>query len=185
MVRLSSCRRPLNGYNNGMKKLPLVLAALLFISVAAQALPAGGQARTPKLVVILVGDQVRADYLERFHQEMAPDGLRRFRDQGAYYLNARVDHAVTKTSPGHVLVGSGIYAAQSGIVSNEWYDRASSRTVSPAEIIPGGMHVRLRWFTGTSFAQRLHKAHPKSRMVSVSLKDRGALLLGGPDQEAL
>ena len=94
-----------------------------------------------------------------------------------------MDDAVTKTSPGHVLIGSGIYAAQSGIVSNEWYDRASNRTVSPAEILPGGAHVQLRWFLGTSFAQRFHKAYPKSRMVSVSLKDRGALLFGGPDQD--
>jgi len=166
----------MNRYNIVIKNLYLPIVAVLLSPLSAQA-------RAPKLVVILVGDQVRADYLERFHDDLAPDGLRRFRDQGSYYLNARVDQMVTKTSPGHVLIGSGIYAARSGVVSNEWYDRASSRTVSPAEIIPDATRVKLRWFTGTSFAQRLHKEHPGSRMVSVSLKDRGALLFGGPDQD--
>src|ERR1700733_13332025 len=82
-------------------------------------------ATPPKLIVILVGDQVRADYFERYHGYLVDDGLRRFRDEGTYFAQAAMDHAVTKTSPGHVLIGSGLHASDSGIVSNDWYDRAS------------------------------------------------------------
>jgi len=141
------------------------------------------QAASPRLIVILVGDQVRADYMERYHDDLAPDGLRRFRDEGTYFAQAARDDAVEKTSPGHVLIGSGLYARQSGIVNNEWYDAVSSRSVSAAEILPGGRRTQLRWFAGTSFARRLHAAKPESRVVSISLKDRGALLLTGPDQD--
>jgi len=159
-----------------MKKILLVLPALFFVVHSAQA-------QTPKLVVIIVGDQIRADYLERFHQDLLPDGLRRFRDQGSYYLNARMDDAVTKTSPGHTLIGSGLYPRDSGIVNNDWYDVPSHHSVSAAELIAGGQHTQLRWFAGISFAERLHTTCPDCRMIGVSLKDRGALLLGGPDQD--
>ena len=148
---------------------PFFLFFLLAFVPPAHAAP-------PKLIVILVGDQVRADYLERFHSQLAPDGLRRFRDQGTYYTHARMDHAVTKTSPGHVLIGSGLYAAQSGIVSNEWYDCTSSMTAVPSALIPGGAHTQLVWYAGRSLAQRMHLGLPYTRVVGVSLKDRAALL---------
>jgi len=139
--------------------------------------------QAPRLIVIVVGDQVRADYLERYHSELSAGGLLRFRDQGNYFLQARQDHAVTQTSPGHVLIGSGLYAAQSGIISNEWYDRGTGERVKASELIPAGPRTRLRWFKGVSLAERIHKAFAQSRVIGVSLKDRAALLLGGPDQD--
>lgn len=141
------------------------------------------ETRPPRLVVIIVGDQVRADYLERFHDALLPDGLRRFRDSGTYFMHARRDDAVTKTSPGHVLIGSGLYASQSGVIDNDWYDRSQHRVVSPTELVTGGARTQLRWFKGTSLATRLHRTYPSLRFVSLSLKDRAALLLGGPDQD--
>ncbi len=133
--------------------------------------------------MILVGDQVRADYIDRYRKDLGPDGLRLFRYEGSYFTHALMEDSVTKTSPGHVLIGSGLYARDSGIVNNEWYDTGSGRVVSAAETIADPRHVRLRWFTGTSLAQRLHDAMPLTRFISVSLKDRGALLLGGPNQD--
>lgn len=163
-----------------MKSLFRGFFGLALLAVFAGSLHA---ASTPRLIVILVGDQVRADYFERYHNDLGPDGLRRFRDEGTYFAQAARDDAVEKTSPGHVLIGSGLYARQSGIVNNDWYDVVSSRSVSAAEIIPDGPRTQLRWFMGKSFAQRLHAVSPDSRVVSISLKDRGALLLTGPDQD--
>ena len=128
---------------------------------------------------------MRADYLERYHPYLSTDGLRRFRDQGTYYTQARMDHAVTKTSPGHVLIGSGLYPSVSGIIGNEWYDRALHKKVFPTEIVPGGERSQLRWFRGTSFAHRFHRAFPGGHMVSLSMKDRAAFLLGGPGQDGV
>lgn len=160
---------------NKIFSLSYVAISLWLIALPARA--------APKLIVVLVGDQVRADYLERFHNDLVPEGLRRFRDEGTYYANARQDHGVTKTSPGHTLIGSGQYAKDSGIVNNEWYDTASHKMVSAAELILGGKHTELRWFMGTSLAQRVHNLYPDSHVIGVSYKDRAALLLSGPDQD--
>ena len=165
------------------KKPDFLFISLMWAAVMCVGLNAGFCATDPKLVVIIVGDQIRADYLEKYRSYLSPDGLRRFLEHGAYFKNAFHDDAVTKTSPGHVLIGSGLYPKDSGIIGNEWFDAASGKTVSPSETIPGGDRVQLKWFVGRSFAERLHQKKPHSRIVSVSLKDRAALLLTGPDQD--
>ncbi len=155
----------------------------MFILLICLGINADCWATDPKLVVIVVGDQIRADYMERYSSYLVPDGLRRFVEHGAYFKNASHDVAVTKTSPGHVLIGSGLYPKDSGIIGNEWFDTASGTTVSPTETVPGDVRVQLKWFLGRSFAHRVHQKSPHSRVVSVSLKDRAALLLTGPDQD--
>lgn len=130
-------------------------------------------AEPPKLVVMIVGDQVRADYLERFRDQLLPHGLRRFRENGVYFTQARIDHAQTVTAPGHVLFGSGLSPSQSGIVGNQWYDRKLQKRV---------LGIDPQYFQGTSLAHRWHQYWPQGRVVSVSFKDRGSLLFGGPGQ---
>ncbi|HVO32949.1 MAG TPA: alkaline phosphatase family protein, partial [Elusimicrobiota bacterium] len=161
-----------------MKRLGFVLAcgiALCSVTPAA--------AQTPKLVVIIVADQMRADYWIRFKPFLAKAGIRRFIDDGAYFPNAAYDYGATKTSPGHVLIGSGLYPNQSGIIGNEWYDRSEKREVASAELATDTSPPRLKWFIGRSFAQRFKQVYPQGRMVSLSIKDRAALLLTGPGQD--
>jgi hypothetical protein len=159
--------------------------ALLFIVACIGGVPSAypEPISSPRLIVILVGDQVRADYLEKYKEDLVPGGLRRFLDKGSYFTEAAMDHAVTKTGPGHILIGSGLSPSQSGVVGNGWYDPLLQREVYAAEPLTGERRVKLRWFNGPSFAQRLHTAYPRSRVISLSYKDRGALLLTGPDQD--
>ena len=99
---------------------PFILAFLaLSLSVSARASAYNAK---PKLVVIIVVDQLRGDILERFHDQMSPNGFRLLLDRGAWYKNCYYQYATTETAPGHATLGAGAYTLGHGIVANEWYD---------------------------------------------------------------
>src|SRR5713101_6385058 len=77
----------------------------------------------PKLVVVIVVDQMRSDYLDRFSPYFGDKGFQRLIREGRLFTRARYAHATTFTGPGHAVIGSGIYANRSGIVGNRWYSR--------------------------------------------------------------
>jgi len=117
-----------------------MLAAILFLCVAvmAGAPSAGAQAyeAKPKLVVILVIDQFRGDYLDRYRDSLTTaNGFNLFLKKGAYFNDCYFDYANTKTAPGHATIGTGAYTDGHGIGSNEWWDlkRNTDRTISSVE----------------------------------------------------
>jgi hypothetical protein len=141
-------------------------------------------ADVPRLVVLIIVDQMRADYVPRFDADLSTGGFHRLTREGVYFSSAVYDYGATKTGPGHALIGSGTYPSENGIVGNEWFDRASNRTVACAELAPSSDgRTALRWFKGRSFAQRFHAVYPTGRIYGVSYKARSALLLGGPGQD--
>ena len=89
----------------------------------------------PKLVVIIVIDQFRGDYLDRYHADFKGRGFRLFLDHGAYFPDCYYDYANTKTAPGHATLGTGAYTDGHGIASNEWWDldRNKDRPISSVE----------------------------------------------------
>jgi hypothetical protein len=139
-----------------------------------EAPPAG----TPRLVVIVVVDQLRADQLQRVRPLLAEEGgLRRLVEEGVSYSQAHHGHAVTYTAPGHVALVTGEHPARSGIVANEWFDRESGEIVSAVEddageVGPGRLLV-------TSIGDWVKARYPAARVVAASGKVRGAVLLAG------
>ena len=109
------------------------LALLLVVSLAA-CTPAdeGGEDASaddvsrPALVLLISVDQMRADYLDRFGPQLT-GGFRALLEDGAVFTNARQDHAITATAPGHNAMLSGLYPRDSGIVDNTWFDRTLGR----------------------------------------------------------
>src|SRR5947208_6673957 len=95
----------------------------------AAAQPAAPSART-RLVLLIVVDQFRYDYLERFGDLFAQNGLRRLAGDGASWTNANYDHMPTYTAPGHATMLTGTWPAENGIVGNEWYDRDTDKRVT-------------------------------------------------------
>ena len=77
----------------------------------------------PRLVVLIVLDQFRAEYLDRFASRMGPDGFKRLLREGARFTGCRYPYAFTETSPGHATIATGTTPDRHGIVSNEWLDR--------------------------------------------------------------
>ncbi len=139
-----------------------------------------------KLVVIVVLDQFPSEYLNRFGPYFSPRGFNALRDQGAEFTNARYEHAYTKTAPGHAAISTGAYAHLNGITTNRWYDRTTKKGVSAVD----DETVQLVGRRGTGRSPRnlltytlgdmlrIHSAF-RSKVLSVSAKDRSAILLGG------
>jgi hypothetical protein len=146
----------------------------------------------PRLVIILVVDQLRGDYLDRYRADFKGRGFRLFRDKGAYFEDCYYDYANTKTAPGHATLGTGAYTDGHGISANSWWDltRNKTRPVSSVEddryrILgaihpgkePGASPLNLRASTvGDSL--RLATVG-QAKVFGISLKDRAAILPAG------
>jgi predicted AlkP superfamily pyrophosphatase or phosphodiesterase len=148
----------------------LVLAALAGSSAAAQ--------QRPKLVVLITVDQLRPDYLDRWKGQLT-GGFGRLATEGAFFTQAYQDHAVTETAPGHSTVLSGRWPAHTGILRN---DVGVQDSLAPLVDVRGPGASPLR-FQGTEFFDWLKAAQPQARALSVSRKDRGAILPIGRAKE--
>src|SRR4249920_580466 len=84
----------------------------------------------PKLIVVIVIDQFRGDYLERYHDQFGDAGFRFLLDHGAYFPNCNYNYANTRTAPGHATLFTGAYSNGHGIADNEWWDQKKKRMVT-------------------------------------------------------
>ena len=82
----------------------------------------------PKLAVIIVVDQMRADYVERFKSDWTA-GLKRLVTEGAWFTRAAYPYLLTITCPGHATISTGTFPSTHGVFSNQWWDRESGRQV--------------------------------------------------------
>jgi predicted AlkP superfamily pyrophosphatase or phosphodiesterase len=173
------------------------LASLL---IALPAIPAHASAYDgkPKLVVLVVIDQFREDYLERYRADLkAQHGFRLFLDHGAYFPDCYYDYANTKTAPGHATLGTGAYTDGHGINSNEWWDlsRNAKRPVTSVEddrykivglLNAGGEEGDSpRNERASTLGDELRLATVgQSKVFGISLKDRAAILPVGHSANA-
>jgi hypothetical protein len=158
---------------------------------AGQAAPRPRPASRPRLVVVIVVDQFRADYLQRFRPFFGAGGFNRFLETGASFPGARYQHAITSTCPGHAVILTGSYAEVNGIVANGWYDRRTARPVYCAEdqavslVGSAGPGRSPRNLLDSSVGDVLKTATAgRSRVVTVAGKDRSAIMLGGHRADA-
>src|SRR6058998_341270 len=84
----------------------------------------------PKLVVVIVIDQFRGDYLERYRDQFGEGGFRLFLDRGAYFTDCNYDYANTRTGPAHATLFTGSYTSAHGIVANQWWDPLKRKRVT-------------------------------------------------------
>lgn len=164
---------------------------LLFLNVQAvdaapiaPALPAA-----PKLVLVVVVDGLPSEQLQRYRDQFGQGGLRRLLDGGASFSNAHQAHGVTVTAVGHAAILTGAYPYQHGIIANNWIDPVTKQSVyctedtayqyigeetkpsdgtSPNRLRVDTLGDQLRYATGN-----------RAKVVTVSGKDRGAILLAG------
>src|SRR5690606_30729868 len=115
--------------NTSMKHLILIVAVLLSVGVQAQQ-KKGAQQQPPKLVVGIVVDQMRHEYLYRFQSKYGAGGFNRFINDGFVVKNGHYNYAPTVTGPGHASVYTGTTPTIHGIVGNSWYDKESKKSVN-------------------------------------------------------
>lgn len=154
------------------------------VLLGAFAFAAGPPPSPPKLVVLIVIDQLRYDYLTRF-DDLFQGGFRRLLDEGAVFTNAKFRHGITLTSPGHASIATGRHPSQHGVTANYRYDPEHGKRVNavfdPAEKAVGGQgsNSSPRILEAPTLADMLKTQRPGSIAVGVSLKDRSAILLAG------
>ena len=158
---------------------------------AAAARPAAAAApapRRPRLVLLIAVDQFRYDYLERFGDLFGAGGLRRMLRDGGSWAECNFDHVPTETAPGHATMMTGAWPAQTGIIANDWYDRAEGKRVNNVQddsVRPLGGGDREatsspRNLLASTLGDQLKMATAgRSRVVGVSVKNRGAILPAG------
>ena len=168
-----------------IRSLIIVAAALLGAIAPSSAQRRAGApralpdpARAPTLVVFFTVDQLRPDYFDRWRTQLT-GGLGRLSRGGAFYTNAFHDHALTETAPGHSVTMSGRFPRRTGIVRNAHGVQDPQQPLVAARG-PGASPFRFR---GTTLTDWLRSKNPRTRALSVSGKDRGAILPIGRDAQ--
>ncbi|MFB3815295.1 MAG: alkaline phosphatase family protein [Terriglobales bacterium] len=167
------------------RNLSRICAAVLVCLLAVNVFASAHNGR-PRLVVIVVIDQLRGDLLERYHDQFGPDGFRLLLDRGAYFSACNYDYANTRTGPGHATLGTGTYTSGHGIIANEWWDNARKRNVTCTEdettrVLGGsGTGSSPRNLLANTLGDELKLATGgKARVFGLALKDRAAILPTG------
>jgi predicted AlkP superfamily pyrophosphatase or phosphodiesterase len=176
--------------------LAALCAALLAVPAGWTTEPPVAPPRPPKLLVILVVDQFRSDYITAYGH-MWSKGLRRLVDQGAWFTEAAYPYMNTVTCAGHATISTGTVPYKHGMILNGWWDRAAGRSVSCTNDynasyvplhgeLPGGGHSALH-LRAPTLAQELRNLLGKkqARVASFSRKARSAIMLAGPDADAV
>ena len=161
-----------------------IVCSLLFFALSATLHSKKQDDASPKLVIILTVDQMRADFIDRF-DDLFTGGFRYLIDEGVVFKNAHHEHAMTTTAPAHFTIGAGRHHGPAGIIANSWYDRKSKKSVYCVEddqaiaLETGDQSVSYRNVNATALGDWLKKSSPKSKVFSISVKDRSAVLMGG------
>ena len=171
-----------------MKKiLILLITTFTTIQVFSQ--------QKPKLVVGIVVDQMRYDYIYRFWEDFSDDGFKKLINEGHFFRNCQFGYVPTYTGPGHATIYTGTTPSVHGIVANDWYDKKTGKHIYCAG--DGDMHticscednnidvqsedgkMSPHHMSTTTFADELKLFNKNSKVFGISLKDRGAILPAG------
>src|ERR1700681_4704450 len=169
-------------------RLPRFLCPVLLLLWSFPSAFASAYNARPKLVVVIVIDQFRGDYLERYRDQFGEGGFRVVLDRGAYFTDCNYDYANSRTAPGHATLFTGSYTSGHGIVANEWWDPAKKKRVTSVEddktklVGTGktGAGASPHNLTNDTLGDELKLATGgKARVFAISLKDRAAVFPAG------
>lgn len=168
--------------------ISLRLVFCLVFSVLSASCATRSEPVAPRLVVLLVVDGLPMRQVTAYRDQLAPDGIARFLERGAWFADAHYGHAYTVTASGHAAMLTGAYPDRSGIIGNEWRDRATGMPVyNSGDTAATYIGHRTNPLDGTSprnlkaetVGDVLRRANPDSRVIAISGKDRGAILPAG------
>jgi len=165
-----------------------LFAGLLLVAALAGCASVPEPAPRPKLLVFLVVDGLPQRQVLAYRDQLAADGLARFLERGAWYAEAHYGHAFTVTGAGHATVLSGAYTHRNGIIGNEWRDAATGeREYCTGDTAYTYIGHKTQPLDGTSpknlkvetVGDVLRRTDPRAKVITVSGKDRGAILPAG------
>lgn len=179
----------------GLLNLGLFLGLL---SVPAHSAAEPSKAERPRLAVLVYIDQLRGDYLTRWNELFGEGGFHRLEEDGAWFQNCHYPYSDTVTAAGHASVATGCSPCTHGIIGNEWFDRIAGTSFNCVaseryELVPAAVGGRSKKAKGVSPERLLaptlgdtlkEATGGKGRVVSLSLKDRSAVLPAGRHPDA-
>ncbi len=166
-----------------------ILFFLILLSARAQQKAEFGKSKTkPKLVIGIVVDQMRYDYLTRFYAKFGEGGFKKLIENGFSCNNHHFDYIPTTTAPGHASIYTGTTPRHHGIIGNIWYNKDEKQKVycvGDPEVSPvgtssaeGKMSPSKLKVTTIGDQNRLH-TQMRGKSISIAIKERGAILSGG------
>jgi predicted AlkP superfamily pyrophosphatase or phosphodiesterase len=174
----------------------VVVLGMILLTVVFGPSKAEAMSSPPRLLVFIIVDQMRADYVDRFRHQWR-GGLKRLLDRGAVFVHASYPYLATVTCAGHATLSTGTYPATHGMVLNAWWDRATKKLLpctddSTVTLVPYGQktpkdvgdsikNLRVPTLTDEMRAQ----LWPRPRVATISLKARSAILLAGRKADAV
>lgn len=166
-----------------MLKSLFLFVTLFFITTTIQS-----QNETPKLVVGIVVDQMRYDYLTRFYDKYGEGGFKRMMNEGFNCKNNHFNYIPTKTGPGHASVFTGTTPKYHGIIGNNWFDKELKRNVNCVEddsveplgtLSSDGKKSPIQMLVSTFADENRLFTQMKGKTIGISVKHRGAILPAG------
>jgi predicted AlkP superfamily pyrophosphatase or phosphodiesterase len=172
-----------------MQRFLLSILLLMLLSFQTQA----QKSTTPKLVIGIVVDQMRWDYLYRYQEKYVDNGLNRLLNKGYACQNTQIPYVPTYTAPGHTSIYTGSVPAVTGIIANNWYDKKTDKLIYCTDdnsvktvgdtTIAGLMSPKNLLVTTITDELRL-ASNFKSKTIGIAIKDRGAILPAGHSANA-
>ncbi|MBL8822231.1 MAG: alkaline phosphatase family protein [Planctomycetia bacterium] len=183
-----------------MRKLPLCIPGLVILTCVLAFHPSYSRETivksraTPKLLLLVVFDQLRGDYLQRWSELYGENGFKKLMQEGRWYSNCHYPYSMTVTGAGHATLGTGCTPAQHGIVENDWYDRSTRTEAYCAsmydryKMIPEGARSKAGKDSGGAPDRLMVPAlgdvvkaatSNKGKVIGISMKDRGGVLPTG------
>jgi len=167
----------------------ILITALSHSEILAQ------ESSAPKLVVGVVIDQMRADYLYKYQKRYGEDGFKRLLRDGFNFKNANVNYIPSETAPGHASIYTGTTPSYHGIIGNSWFDRDSNGVVGNVSddqekivgsILENPYGASPKKLMASTITDELKKvSNFKSKVIGISIKDRGAILPGGKSADGV
>ncbi len=174
-------------------KINLVLLFLvLLISTTGLSQSKKEKANNPKLIVGIVVDQMRNDYIYRYWDRFGNGGFKRLIEQGYYYRNMHYNYQPTYTGPGHASIYTGTTPSKHGIIGNDWFLKSTKKTTYCAfdsTVKPVGTKNKTGMMSpvnllSTTLGDELKLSNLKSKVIAVALKDRSAIFPAGHTADA-
>jgi len=170
-----------------MKYTVAIICSLLSFTLTAGKVPPAAPSK-PKLVVGIVVDQMRYDYIYRYWDKFGNDGFKRLVNEGFFCRNTNYNYVPTYTGPGHTSIYTGTTPAVHGIIANEWFDRKTGKYMYCAEdnAVNGvgttsgeGRRSPANNLTTTITDELRISSNMRSKVIGIALKDRSAIMPAG------
>lgn len=160
---------------------------LLFLPLLLPQALLAGKDKKPKLIVGIVVDQMRNDYIYRYWNRFGSGGFKRLVSNGCYFRNAHYNYVPTYTGPGHCSIYTGTTPRSHGIIANDWHIQGTKKThycvrdTLTTSIGSGNKNGQMspRQQLASTIGDELKMSQPGSKVFGIALKDRSAILPAG------